>query len=73
MRAESLGDHSALSRPKLSKKPVMYGNAVKTVFEDNLHQCVLPVNDDVNVMADGVIEALYECMRKSEDHVSDNF
>ena len=37
-----------------------------------LHHCVLSVNDDVNVMADGVTEALYECVR-SEDHVSDNF
>ena len=77
MRAESLGDHSALhgplSRIKLRKNPMKYGNIVKTMFEDNMHQCVLPVNDDVNVMADGVTEALYECVRKSEDRLSDNF
>ncbi|KAG0719521.1 hypothetical protein GWK47_050302 [Chionoecetes opilio] len=75
-RAESLGDHSelhrSLSRPKLSKKPVRYGNIVKSEFEDNLRQCVLPVNCDVNVMADSVTEVLYECVRKSENHVCHN-
>ena len=75
-RAESLGDHSVLhqspSRPKLSKKPVKYHTIVRNIFVDNLLQCDLPVDDNVDVMADGVSEALYECARRSKGNQHDN-
>ena len=73
MRAKSLGDYSALcgdvGKHKLTKKSVKFSNMDTCKFKNDIAQIEVFDDNDVNVLASNVTDALYTCAVKSVSRV----